>query len=1617
MIGLSAIRSEGAILPQRLLARVRAEDGKLGGLKPEDYGLSGERLREAASRAWNALQGAWASFSQQREKLASNDAGTSLTRTRWLYPLLRALDYGVLDLLREKPIIEGREFPISHLYGHVPIHTVGFTIELDARTKGMTPHGTVQTLLNASDDYLWGIVTNGLRWRLLRDSASLSRQAMVEFDLEAIFTGQLYDEFLLFFLLCHQSRVKSEKPEECWLEKWSKAAGEEGKRALDTLRDGVQSAIEVLGQGFLRCPQNVALRERVRSGQLEKQDYYRQLLRQVYRLLFLFVAEDRGLLFAPDATEAARETFTRFYGTQRLRRLAERLRGSGRHADLFQQYRVVTGKLADPHGCPTLGLPALGGFLFASSACPDLDGADIANQDFLLAIRHLAVTQEGGRQTRVDYRNLGSEEFGSVYESLLELHPELRSDGTAFSLISASGNERKTTGSYYTPDSLIQVLLDEALEPVIDAAVKQPDPEQAILNLKVVDPAAGSGHFLIAAAHRLARRLAQIRTGDEEPSPEATRHALRDVIGRCLYAVDLNPMAVELCKVALWMEALEPGKPLSFLDHHIQCGNSLLGATPALLKDGIPDAAFTAIEGDDKAVCTEFKKKNRDTHKGILALPFDEAPPWERQGELASAMLSISAVDDGSVEGVAERASRWEKLVASSAYENNRLLADAWCAAFVWKKHRSDTVPLYPITQEHFLALRISPYGVESWIRDEVVRLSEQYQFFHWHLAFPDVFGPNGERGFDVVLGNPPWDQIQLDPREFFAVSRPDIAEAANMSARDKMIDKLAISDPALFVTYQDAIREINGIQHFIHTSGRFPLTSFGRLNTYSLFAELSRSIINSKGFLGIIVPTGIATDSFNQYFFCDIVDKKSLKSFFGFKNERFLFPKPVEHTVTFGLLSITGSDIKCEQMEFMWLCWSVEEMADRNRHIILTPEDILLLNPNTKTCPIFYTTRDAGLTKSIFTRIPILIKDSDPGHNYWGLKFQLMFMMNTDSHLFKKDENDKEIYCPLYEAKMVHHFDHRFSTYENATQEQLNLGTLPRLTEEQKANPDHNILPRYWVEKSEVISKLRKQDKDKTIIWSWTKDWLLGWRDIARNTDQRTVISSIIPVVGVGNKFPLLFPENDDACLAGCLVTNLNAFVLDYVARQKVGGTTLNFFYAKQFPILPPETYSALTPWANGETIGAWIAPRVLELTYTAYDMAPFARDCGYHGEPFIWNDERRFQLRCELDAAYFHLYGINREDVDYIMGTFPIVKRKDEATYGTYRTCDRILEIYDQMASGAFVSLLNPLPAHGWTPDGTVTLSPSPKSITDADIEPAILTWLIARERDMGLVERYRRNPVSQKVWQPDIKETHQVRLAKKLYAVQEMAGVSVGTYQERKPWGPLSTSFYSALDQAFQKGWLISIPDSDSKAIAFKLGPNAEEALIYASDKIQGKEQDLEDILFYMEGDNLLESERQATVHKAWSDIVARGESPSVERVISEVQQWKPNRAGFSVGEIRITFADLKSRNLCTSPIPVTIPNIPAQNESPSADRDSSSASRENKAQTPPDLGTTDDTAPLTLALPVGRVTVNGQPAELLEKTPLGGGKVAYRVVLDATGEIKSFQSPPAVVEEAV
>jgi hypothetical protein len=1333
------IRSEGGLLPPDLLRRILDPKEKLEGTRPEDYRLSpSERLNEVITQSWTKLRKHWAEFRSASEKLPKEEPATGLTNDKWSLPLLRELGFGLLPTCAG-PQINGRSYAINRFFGPVPIHLVGCGLSLDRRAAGVrgaaavNPHGLVQDFLNRSSGHLWAIVSNGLRFRVLRDSQTLSRQSFLEFDLEAMFDGEVYSDFVLLWLMAHATRFtprEGDRPETCWLEQWTKIASEQGTRALGDLRGGVEKALQILGEGFTSHPKNTDLREALRSGQMTPTDFHGQLLRLVYRLIFLFVAEDRTLdglplVHARDTSEQARiarERYAAHYSTDRLRGLAGKIKGS-RHGDLWQQFQHIGRALSgDPRfeGIrESLALPAFGCFLWDESSTSAINGAVLTNHDFLEALRHLAFTHQGKVLRPVDYRNLGAEELGGVYESLLALTPQISADGARFTFAEFAGNERKTSGSYYTPDSLVQCLLDSALDPVIEEAIKGKtgdEAEKAILVLKVCDPAVGSGHFLVGAAHRLARHLARVRAlaqGESEPSPLLYQHALRDVISRCLYGVDMNPMAAELCRVGLWLEALEPGRPLSFLDHHIRVGNSLLGTTPELIAGGLPDEAFNPIEGDDKKVCAALKKRNKQEREGQRDMGHLMVAEAEAEyNSIEARARGIDEVPDATLEDVLKKADQFRRLVVSPEYQHAQVVADAWCAAFVWKKQ--PRAHIEPITTDTIGRLRTDPKATTSDQRTEVERLSSQYQFFHWHLAFPEVFAKGG---FDCALGNPPWERIKLEEQQWFSECRPDIANAPNATTRRRLVQALRTEDPSLHSEFSEALRAADGEGHIMRDSGLYPLCGRGDINLYAVFAECMRRSLGPTGLIGAVLPTGIATDDTTKHFFRDLLANNGLVSIFDFINKEGLFPAVRRHQ-QFCLITMRHTTPEILPATFAFFMSDVSQLKDPNRVFRLSASDVGLVNPNTWTAPLFKTRNDAELALAIYRRSLVLVRETPPAHNPWSVHFATMFHMTNDSDLFCEGEQTEvsrvrpsrtrhrngEVLVPLFDPKMAQQYNHRAAIL-GLSGHQFRKISKEGVTVEQLSDPEFSPEPLYWVSRAEVDTRLD----------GWRHQWLLGFKDVTGTTSTAIGVFAIIPRSGVSNKFPLVM-ANVDAVGHAILLATFNSLLIEFVLRFKFNGLSLNFFYVKQLPVVPPARYIEPCLWSEGTlTVQDWFLSRVLELTYTAWDLEPFGQDCGWFGPPFRWDEERRFLLRCELDAGFFHLYlpatsqgqwksalvaegaahdeseedlsrlkttfPTPRDAVPYILDTFPIVRRKDEEKYGEYRTKRVILEIYDAL------------------------------------------------------------------------------------------------------------------------------------------------------------------------------------------------------------------------------------------------------------------------------------------------------------------------------------------------
>lgn len=1132
-LAFDALLVEGALIAPDMIAEIAAL--KATAQSEADYRIPpGLKLRDEIGRSWRIADALWGRFTQVR----SGGAAPAATEA-FVDDLLRQVfGFTSLETIASRAVGD-RVYPVRRmaLGGRVPIAVASAGDGLDRgldqfadEHRRRSASLVVQELLNADPAARWGIATDGLKLRLLRDNASLTRPAYIEVDLARMFGSGLYADFMALWLLIHESRFGSAdaSPSDCALERWREAGREAGAKARDRLGAGVEAALKELGCGFVEHPANGALRDAIAGGSLAAHALYEELLRLVYRLIFLFTTEDRGLLHDPKADEAAKALYASGYGLARLRAKAARRAAGDPNHDLYEGLKIVFRALW--RGEKALGLPALGG-LFRGDALPHLGEARISNKRLLEAVFRIAWLTEDHALMRVNWRDMETEELGSVYESLLELTPRVDLDARAFFFAEgdeAKGHARKTTGSYYTPDSLVQLLLDSTLDPVIERTVNE-NPGgagEALLDLTVIDPACGSGHFLLAAARRLASRVAQLRNPGS-PSNEDWRHALREVARRCLYGVDRNPMAVELCQTALWIESVEPGKPLTFLDGNIRCGDSLIGIFDLEpLRHGIPDEAYKALTGDDKETAKAYARYNKQQREGKGATGFlgGLTPP----AGLIDAARALANMPEDNLDQVNAKRAAFQRLHSGDNWLSLKTACDCYVAAFFLPKTGEPPKPAdlarptVPLTDHVWAAARGSMvYGPLASLADGI---TNRVRALHWPLEFPHVFSCGG---FDVVVGNPPWERIKLQEQEFFAARSPEIAMAQNKAARQKLIDALAKAEPdsaegRLLADFQFSKREAEASSEFVRGSGRFPLTGVGDINTYALFAEHFTRLVRPEGRSGIIVPTGIATDSSTSAFFGSLVDHKKLARIIGFENEGMIFSS-VHHAFKFCVL-ISSSSISAEA-GFCFLVREFSQLEDERRHFILTAEQIARINPNTKTAPTFRSRADAELTAKLYARVPVLIEERPEEEggdiNPWGITFQAMFHMSGDSGQFQtaaqliaegwtRDgtewvrqadgaNGNVERLMPLYEAKMVHHFDYRWATYSGGS---LDEEGARDATLAEKQSPDFEPSPRYWVPEGEVRLRAARvpaslkrgiREADSSRVAKTLAEWLAG--------------------------------------------------------------------------------------------------------------------------------------------------------------------------------------------------------------------------------------------------------------------------------------------------------------------------------------------------------------------------------------------------------------------------------------------------------------------------------------------------------------------------------------------
>ncbi|MDI9349329.1 MAG: Eco57I restriction-modification methylase domain-containing protein [Candidatus Symbiobacter sp.] len=1213
----------------------------------------------------------------------------------------------------------------------------------------------------------FSMLSNGRQWRIYWNRARSKAEEYFEVDLPVLLGLTNYDggenilgelpgipaiepgsdhALMLFYVLFNRRAFASTQGRMNFLEEMVLVARNWEQRVSEQL------AHTILTETFPRLVRDMARADELANpGDEEWLEELRiGAMILLYRLLFVIYAEDRGLLPMDNP----------YYFQYSLRNVRKEIdsksqkntKWSKEISSIYPSLRLVFNAI--DKGSSELKIPSYNGGLFDESNFPIVDRIKLSDFDSAALIQALSVSRESDdtKQEKIwlNFRDLSVQHLGGIYENLLEKRLVLR-DGII--AVEKSIFSRKDSGSYYTPEILVQLVIDQTVGELVQEKIQnfadavaigqdntelaKIDPAIAILDLKICDPAMGSGHFLVSLVDYLCDKIIEAMTEVERQKPGYKSHLAtevnelrkniideaakfnvqlddktlddkqivrRFVLKRNVYGVDKNPMAVDLAKVSLWLHSFTIGAPLSFLDHHIICGDSLFG-------EWVGDL----LDKSDLFIHDLVKQS-------LAAIP---------------EMMAIETTPDASVADVKFSSEHYLNVRAKTK-RLARLLDLVHIKKWLSDKSQMGKVQ-HIIDNPDYGRFKPGDKSIlEKYLEDEpqtgdnvfnqafatVRQLQRSEHFTHWQIAFPGVWTDWGQKqkigGFDAVIGNPPWDRMKLQQVEWFAERDMKIASQPRASDRKKLIDAEKNKKTVLYKEYLAANQQTETASEIARHSKDYKLLSGGDINIYSLFVERAQSLTHAKGMIGLVTPSGIYADHTASRFFKSISTTGRLKSLFDFENRAYniidenkrtdekpqtrffpdVHPQFKFCVINFGGPKRTFAAIKCGFMLTAIDVLSTKEkpkdVLKHERVLSYTAQDFDLFNPNTGTAAIIYNQRILDITRAIFAKNNIINRHLAEGEvKPYPIKQKTLFHMTNDSGLFKTKaelisdgfyftnknvmKKGKIEYSPLYVGKMIHHFDHRFNSVGvNPDNLHVNANSIPT-TQSQHQDPKFNVTPQYWV------------NKDDYLELTQGLKYYLGFRDITNATNERTMIATVIPAYPCGNKIPLLMPmENVENYSEICafLSANFSSFMFDFCARVKVQGTNINWYILEQLPVIPPDMYQR----KFGElTAGELVTNHVVELTYTAHDLEDFARDLGYGGPPFAWDVERRRHLRARLDALYFHLYGLSYDDAAYVMTTFPIVQKNDEAEFnGHFLTRDLILAYYNALAAGDAESVI---------------------------------------------------------------------------------------------------------------------------------------------------------------------------------------------------------------------------------------------------------------------------------------------------------------------------------------
>ncbi|MDD2285939.1 MAG: N-6 DNA methylase, partial [Paludibacter sp.] len=1114
-MALSFINTSGNIISEDFCSQLLIET-KADYVKSKSFGDDVKKVDEDIATSFELLRERWEEI---RSRMLEDQFDTTQLRDRWIKPFLSMLGFEPVYISHNLKNDAGIEYHIPYRGWDAKdaplVHMVHSSADFDSRDKNnrthanKSPHDMLQQFLNTSQ-HSWAILTNGRKIRILRDFFHSITKGFIEFDIEGIFETANTEQFRILYRMMHSSRFigqyekqkEEEEPQTCLLEKFHALSRETGVKVGDNLRKQVRIAIETLGNGFA---ENINPDD---FDDAKEKKFYSETLNIIYRLLFLLFAEQKGWLPVKNAI------YARTYSINALRERAEKADYShDNNEDLWEglkvTFRLVTKGYTFPNGD---SINAFGGQLFSDERIFHIK-SPLKNKHLLKAINALCFFEDKKAKllkTKINYATLAIDELGSVYESLLDYEPRLLKENTEINgrnckrgefVLDDRSTERKTTGSYYTDSRLVAQLIDSALVPVIENALKDKNTDEekraALLELKVADIACGSGAFLIAALEKMGEYLSLIgKEEGEKPTEQELRHAKREVLQNCIYGVDLNPMALELAKFSLWITASMPNFPLSFLDHKLKCGNSLVGATPELIEKGIPVEAFNPVTLDDKTVCTDLKKRVKKEleakgrkDRGIqTGLDFRITAVIETEEE-AEQYLYILQSEQENAEEVENVAMEYQEVYNALRENTDWKLADTWTAAFFIQK--DDLHKIYPTN----ITLQNIKQGnaIDEELEDEILALAHKYRFFHWHLEYPEVFEKGG---FDCVIGNPPWEKVTILEREFFTDFK-DIVEEKRSNIRKKRIENLSVTHPSIYLSWIDANSSVDRQKNFFSKGERYIYSAVGELNLYPLFVENNTHLNNKNGRSGLIIKSGMLQSptwaGFTQY----LLENHKIVSAFDYRNWNGWFPAIGYHE-RFTLITLAAFS---EKMRFGFYLDTPEETIGSDKVFDMSVSECLKMNPITKNIATFSNKIDKEILSDIYSKHNIL-----GFSKHWNYRYSTGLHMSLEADALRTFEelnsngldlinnffyeDDSITNYPLLEGKHIHQYDHRFATFAGIPKEKrfgIKAATI-NPGDENKKDVDFEIIPRYW-----VSEEYHHNDKEKRRI---PDNWVLTFRD-----------------------------------------------------------------------------------------------------------------------------------------------------------------------------------------------------------------------------------------------------------------------------------------------------------------------------------------------------------------------------------------------------------------------------------------------------------------------------------------------------------------------------------------